>query len=120
MHEIEANEPVVNVSYYEAAYATWAGKRLPTEAEWEKATCWNEDLQKKTVYPWGDNPPSPDIHANLSILCLGPYDVGRYPGGMRYYGCHQMIGDVLEWTSSKYPSTQGLNQNSPSILISGP
>jgi ergothioneine biosynthesis protein EgtB len=104
MHEIEANEPVVNVSYYEAdAYATWAGKRLPTEAEWEKAACWNEDLQKKTVFPWGDNPPSPDIHANLlESYVWAPTNVGSYPEGVSYYGCHQMIGDVWEWTSSEY------------------
>ena len=104
VHEIEVNEPVVNVSYYEAdAYATWAGKRLPTEAEWEKAACWNEDLQRKTVYPWGDNRPDPGVHANLlESYVWAPSNVGSYPEGISFHGSHQMIGDVWEWTSSEY------------------
>ena len=111
LHEIEVDEPVVNVSYYEAdAYAAWAGKRLPTEAEWEKAACWNEDLQKKTVYPWGDNTPDPDIHANLlESYTWAPSKVGSYPRGMSFYGCHQMIGDVWEWTSSEYTLYPGFS-----------
>ena len=103
IHEINRDEPVVNVSYYEAdAYARWAGKRLPTEAEWEKAASWNDGLRRKTLYPWGDERPQPK-YANLQESCLwGPSSVGSYPEGKSYYGCYQMIGDVWEWTSSEY------------------
>ena len=103
LNKVDPDEPVVNVSYYEAdAYARWAGKRLPTEAEWEKAAAWNEELQRKTLYPWGDGRPTPK-HANLLESYLwGPSKVGAYPNGKSYYGCHQMIGDVWEWTSSEY------------------
>jgi ergothioneine biosynthesis protein EgtB len=103
IREIDPDEPVVNVSYYEAdAYALWAGKRLPTEAEWEKAASWNEELQRKTLYPWGDELPTSE-HANLLESRLwGPAKIGSYPKGRSYYGCHQMIGDVWEWTSSEY------------------
>ena len=103
LNKIDPDEPVVNVSYYEAdAYARWAGKRLPTEAEWEKAAAWNEELQRKTVYPWGDEKPTPK-HANLLESYLwSPSKVGAYPDGKSYYGCHQMMGDIWEWTSSEY------------------
>jgi ergothioneine biosynthesis protein EgtB len=103
LRTINPNEPVTNISYYEAdAYAKWACKRLPTEAEWEKAASWNEDLQKKTLYPWGNDKPTP-AHANLLESHLwGPSSLGAYPTGKSYFGCHHMLGDVWEWTSSEY------------------
>jgi ergothioneine biosynthesis protein EgtB len=103
IHRINKDEPVLNVSYYEAdAYARWAGKRLPTEAEWEKAACWNDALQRKTTYPWGDRRPQPRYANLLESYLWGPSTVGSYPEGRSYYGCYQMIGDVWEWTSSEY------------------
>jgi ergothioneine biosynthesis protein EgtB len=103
INKIESDEPVTNISYYEAdAYARWAGLRLPTEAEWEKAAGWNEDLRIKTMYPWGNEKPTYK-HANLMESYIwAPTKVGSYPAGKSYYGCHQMIGDVWEWTSSEY------------------
>lgn len=103
VHPINIHEPVVNVCYYEAdAYARWAGKRLPTEAEWEKAASWNDDLQRKSLYPWGDQKPQPKYANLLESYLWGPSIVGSYPEGKSYYGCYQMIGDVWEWTSSEY------------------
>jgi ergothioneine biosynthesis protein EgtB len=103
LKEVSQNEPVTNVSYYEAdAYSKWAGKRLPTEAEWEKAASWNDDLKRKTLYPWGDNFPSDSIANLLESWTWAPSQIGSYPIGKSHYGCHQMIGDVWEWTSSEY------------------
>lgn len=103
VNKLNPNEPVSNVSYYEAdAYAKWSKKRLPTEAEWEKAASWNGNLQRKTIYPWGDERPT-SVYANLMESYLwGPSEVGSFPLGKSYHGCHQMIGDVWEWTSSEY------------------
>jgi ergothioneine biosynthesis protein EgtB len=103
LNKISPDEPVTNVSYYEAnAYSKWAGKRIPTEAEWEKAASWNEDLEKKTIYPWGDELPSDHTANLLQSWNWAPCQIGSYPQGKSYYGCHQMVGDVWEWTSSEY------------------
>ncbi|MGI0018162.1 MAG: ergothioneine biosynthesis protein EgtB [Nitrosotalea sp.] len=106
--KLHPNEPVCNVSYYEAdAYCKWAKKRLPTEAEWEKAACWNEDKNTKTEYPWGNDSPK-ESHANLLESYLwGPAEIGSYPMGKSHYGLHQMMGDVWEWTSSEFVGYPG-------------
>jgi gamma-glutamyl hercynylcysteine S-oxide synthase len=96
------DRPVMHVSWYEAAaYASWAGKRLPTEAEWEKAAAWDLETRVARRYPWGDAPPTDD-HANLDQRSFAPAAVGAYPRGRSFFGCHQMIGDVWEWTASDF------------------
>jgi len=92
--------PVSHISYFEAsAFAKWRGKRLPTEAEWEKAGCYSG---RNRNFPWGDE--SPDI-AKANLFENGHWSVapiGAFPQGATANGCHQMIGDVWEWTSSDY------------------
>lgn len=102
------DEPVINVSYFEAdAYAKWAGKRLPTEAEWEKAAAFDEDKGMNRLFPWGDELPEKH-HANLfESKIWGTTKAGSYPSGKSYYGCEQMIGDNWEWTSSEFMAYPG-------------
>jgi iron(II)-dependent oxidoreductase len=101
VEDIPADEPVQHVSYFEAeAYAAWAGARLPTEREWEKACAWDPQRGARRRYPWGAAEPSP-AYANLGGDALRPAPVGAYPGGASAYGVEQMLGDVWEWTSSE-------------------
>ena len=88
--------PVVHVNWYEAkAYCTWAGRRLPTEAEWEYAA----SGPRKNRFPWGETPPTSE-RANLDYRHGGPVDVRAFPAGDSPHGCRQMIGNVWEWTDS--------------------
>ncbi|MFZ1179891.1 MAG: SUMF1/EgtB/PvdO family nonheme iron enzyme, partial [Mycobacterium sp.] len=103
VEDIPADEPVQHVSYFEAeAYAAWAGARLPTEMEWEKACAWDPATNTRRRYPWGEAaaPENLAALANLGGTALRPAPVGAYPAGASAYGAEQMLGDVWEWTAS--------------------
>ncbi|PZG18485.1 ergothioneine biosynthesis protein EgtB [Micromonospora craterilacus] len=104
---VRDDEPVVHVCFHEAqAYASWAGKRLPTEAEWEKAARWDPATGRSRRYPWGDDEPT-STHANLGQRHLWPAPVGAYPAGASPLGVHQLVGDVWEWTATPFRGYPG-------------
>jgi gamma-glutamyl hercynylcysteine S-oxide synthase len=104
---VPPDEPVQHISYFEAeAFARWAGARLPTEVEWEKACAWDPATGTRRRWPWGSAAPGPEL-ANLGGLGLRPAPVGAFPDGASAYGAEQMIGDVWEWTSSDFAPWPG-------------
>ncbi|MGA8117583.1 MAG: ergothioneine biosynthesis protein EgtB [Actinocatenispora sp.] len=104
---IVPDEPVLHVCWYEAAaFAVWAGRRLPTEAEWEKTARFDPATGRSRRYPWGDDDPTVR-HANLGQRHLRPARVGSYPDGRSALGVRQLVGDVWEWTSSDFTAYPG-------------
>lgn len=107
IEDVPPDEPVQHVCFFEAeAYAAWAGARLPTEQEWEKACVWDPALGRRRRWPWGDSEWTPAL-ANLGGDALRPAPVGAYPAGASAYGVEQMIGEVWEWTTSGFEPWPG-------------
>jgi gamma-glutamyl hercynylcysteine S-oxide synthase len=106
---LNENLPVVHVNWYEAeAYCNWAGRRLPTEAEWEAAASADASGGTRRYFPWGNSQPSPTM-ANLDWHAGGLAEVGAYAAGDSALGCRQMIGNVWEWTASEFQPYSGFS-----------
>jgi iron(II)-dependent oxidoreductase len=110
---LEPHRPVSFVCAHEAdAYCRWAGRRLPTELEWEAAAAGQPDTSgsrlspRKRAFAWGDTTPTP-AHANLDLRFSGPLDVSALPDGDSAFGCRQMIGNIWEWTASVFAPYPG-------------
>ena len=106
--------PVVGVTWHEArAYCGWAGKRLPTEDEWEFAA---QGGEKRRRYPWGKKFRSRHAVFGLRPDRGAPRAVGRHPGGASFHGVEELAGNVWEWVESKY----GLNRrNLKTVKLNG-
>jgi iron(II)-dependent oxidoreductase len=104
--DLEPHRPVSHVCYWEAAaYCRWAGRRLPTEVEWEVAATAEPDgdgfVDARRTHPWGAAPTAPE-HANLDWQAMGTVDVAAHPGGESAFGVRGLFGNVWEWTDSTF------------------
>jgi formylglycine-generating enzyme required for sulfatase activity len=100
-----ANYPVVNVSWYDAEkYCKWAGRKLPSEAQWEKAARGTEGW----IYPWGNSDPTSSL-LNYNSNEGDTTAVGSYPGGKSPYGALDMAGNVWEWVADWFGSDYYIN-----------
>lgn len=103
---VDPERPVCHVCYHEAdAFARWAGKRLPTETEWEIAASW-DPARGALRFPWG-NEEATARDANVDQLSFGTSPVDAFPRNVSPLGCYGMIGDVWEWTSSDFSGYPG-------------
>jgi iron(II)-dependent oxidoreductase len=108
---LEPHRPVLHVNWWEAeAYCKWAGRRLPTEAEWEVAAAaegaGDALAATKRYFPWGDSPPKPE-QANLGAGSGGAVGVSAFAAGDSAFGCRQMIGNVWEWVADNFEPYPG-------------
>jgi formylglycine-generating enzyme required for sulfatase activity len=100
MIEARASHPINCIDWVQAqAYCAWADKRLPTEAEWEKAARGTAGRR----FPWGDQLPNPQL-LNYANNLQSTSEVGSYADGISFYGVHDMSGNVSEWTADFYAS----------------
>lgn len=99
---------VIHINWFEAsAWCRWAGRRLPTEAEWELAASGSpENINEKRTYPWGEEKPG-ENHVNMNSRAMRTIDVGALPDGDSGYGCRQMLGNVWEWTADTFQPYPG-------------
>jgi iron(II)-dependent oxidoreductase len=104
---VPADHPVSCVSWFEAeAFARSVGRRLPTEAEWEKAASWDAAGGQKRRFPWGEEPPGP-ARAQFDLHGWSTAPVTAHPAGRSAAGCWDMAGNVWEWTASPFTGYPG-------------
>jgi iron(II)-dependent oxidoreductase len=113
--DLEPHRPVSHVCYWEAAaYCRWAGRRLPTESEWEVVATAEPEadgfIDVRRTHPWGAAPTAPE-HANLDWQAMGTVDVAAHPAGESAFGVHGLFGNVWEWTDSTFSPYPNFEQD---------
>jgi len=131
-----ASHPVEYVSWKDAVnYCTWAGRRLPTEAEWEMAATWDPYTNQQRVYPWGDEydcrkgnfDDELELDASLmqdgSVGCDGfvrSAPVGSFPDGASLYGALDLSGNVWEWVHDAFIEVDPFNASIENYYANSP